>query len=64
MTSYQDLWDTIALVIALDSLHNNFDTTTASLLETGDKSVNEIQSILQSKKAKKLANALPEGQES
>lgn len=46
MTPHRDLWDIIAIVIALDSLHNNFDTTTASLLETRNKSINEIQSIL------------------
>ncbi len=52
MTPNRDLWDTIAIVIAFDSLHQDFDTTTASLLETGDKSIDEIQSILQSKEAK------------
>ena len=55
MTPGQDLWDTIAIVIALDSLHEDFDTTTASLLETGDKTIDEIQSILQSKEAKNLS---------
>lgn len=52
MTPGRDLWDTIAIVIALDSLHEDFDTTTASLLETGDKIIDQIQSILQSKEAK------------
>ncbi len=46
MTPGRDLWDTIAIVIALDSLHEDFDMTTASLLETGDKMIDEIQSIL------------------
>ena len=55
MTLGQDLWDTIAIVIALDSLHEDFDTTTASLLETGDKTIDQIQSILQSKEAKNLS---------
>ena len=55
MTPNRDLWDTIAIVIALDSLHQDFDTTTASLLETGDKTIDEIQSILQSKEAKNLS---------
>ena len=55
MTPGQDLWDTIAIVIALDSLHKDFDTTTASLLETGDKTIDQIQSILQSKEAKNLS---------
>ncbi len=55
MTLGRDLWDTIAIVIALDSLHSDFDTTTASLLETGDKTIDQIQSILQSKEAKNLS---------
>lgn len=45
MTPNNDLWDTIAIVIALDSLYNNFDTTIASLLETGNKSIDKTQSI-------------------
>ncbi len=55
MTPNRDLWDIIAIVIALDSLHKDFDTTTASLLETGDKTIDQIQSILQSKEAKNLS---------
>lgn len=55
MTPGRDLWDTIAIVIALDSLHEDFDTTIASLLETGDKTIDQIQSILQSKEAKNLS---------
>ncbi|MCJ1343694.1 hypothetical protein MMC31_001890, partial [Peltigera leucophlebia] len=38
--------------IALDTLHNDFDTTTASLLETGNKSFDEIFTIIQSKEEK------------
>lgn len=34
-----------------DLLHKDFDTTTTSILETGDKTINQISSILQSKKA-------------
>ncbi len=55
MTSGRDLWDTIAIVIALDTLHDGFDTTTASLLESGDKTIGQIQSILQSKEAKNIS---------
>ena len=55
MTPNQDFWDTIVIVIALDFLHQDFDITTASLLETGDKTINKIQSIIQSKKAKNLS---------
>ena len=39
ITLGQDLWNTIAIIIALDSLHEHFDTTTASLLEKGDKTI-------------------------
>lgn len=42
-------------MIALDSLHEDFDTTTASLLEAGDKTIDQIQSILQSKEAKNIS---------
>lgn len=47
-----DIWDIIAIVVALDSLHNNFETTTTSILEQGDKTIDEIQQILASVKAK------------
>ena len=52
MTEGRDLFDIIAIVIALDTLHNDFDTTTASMLETGGKSIDEIFTIIQSKEAK------------
>ena len=55
ITPGRDLWDMIAIVIALKSLHRDFDTTTASLLKTGNKSIDEIQSILQSQKAINLS---------
>ncbi len=55
MTPGRDLWDIIVIFITLDYLHEDFDTTTASLLETGDKMIDEIQSILQSKEAKNLS---------
>lgn len=44
----------IAIVIALNSLHKNFDTTTTSLLGLGNKTIDKIRSILQSKKAKNI----------
>lgn len=46
MTLNRDLWDTIAIVITLDLLHNNFDIITTSLLKTRDKLIDKIQSIL------------------
>lgn len=55
MTPNRDLWDTIAIAVALDTLHDDFYITTVSLLETGDKTIDEIQSILQSKEAKNIS---------
>lgn len=55
MTPGRDPWDTIAIVIALDTLHDDFDSTTASLLEAGDKSIDQIQSILQRREAKNIS---------
>lgn len=52
MTLGQDLWDTIAIIITLNLLHQDFNSTTASLLETSNKMIGQIESILQSKKAK------------
>lgn len=42
----QDLWDIVVIVIPLDSLYNNFNITTTSLLKTKNKIINQIQSIL------------------
>lgn len=55
MASNRDRWDKIAIVIALNSVQNKVDIMTASLLKTGDKSVDKIQNILQSKKAKNIS---------
>lgn len=55
MTPGRDLWDIIAIVIALDTLHDDFETTTTSLLESGDKTIDQIQSILQSREAKNIS---------
>ncbi len=55
MTSGRDLWYTRAIVIALDTLYDNFDRTTACLLESGDKTIDQINSILQSKEAKNIS---------
>lgn len=43
------------MVITLDLLHNNFDTITTSLLKSGDKTIDQIQSIFQLKKAKNIS---------
>lgn len=55
MTSDCNFWDIIAIVIALDILYNDFDIIITSLLQTSDKMINQIQSILQSKKAKNIS---------
>lgn len=55
MTPDQDFWDMIAIVIALDTLYDNFETIKTSLPESRDKTINQIQSILQLKKAKNIS---------
>ena len=52
MTPNRDIWDSIAIVVTVDSLHDNFETTTTSMLEQGDKTIDEIQQILTSAEAK------------
>lgn len=49
-----NLWNTIAIVIILNTLHNDFDITTTNLLKSGNKTIDQIQSILQSKKVKNI----------
>lgn len=44
----------LAIIIALESLHKNFNIITTSLLKIGNKTIHQIQSILLSKKAKNL----------
>ena len=38
----RDIWDSIAIVVKLDYLHNNFETTTTNMLERNDKTIDEI----------------------
>lgn len=47
-----DIWDSIAIVIALDSLYNDFSAITKSKLELRDKTIDKIQQILTSTEAK------------
>lgn len=42
MTLDRDIWVTIAIVIALDTLYNNFDMTTSSLQKIRDKTIDQI----------------------
>lgn len=55
ITPNRDIWDSIAIVVALGSLHDDFKTTTASMLERGDKTIDEIQQILASAEAKLIS---------
>lgn len=55
ITPGRDLWDIIMIVITLDFLYEDFNITTVSLLETRDKIIHQIQSILQSKEIKNLS---------
>lgn len=43
------------MVIALNTLHQNFNTIMVSFLKTKNKTIDKIQSILQSKKAKNIS---------
>lgn len=54
MTPSENLWNTIVIVIVLDCLHKDFNIRTTSLLKTNNKTIDQIQSILQLKKAKNL----------
>lgn len=58
MTVRRDSLNTIAIVTILDILHSDFEITTACILETGDKIIEEIQSIIQLKKVKFKAKQL------
>lgn len=52
ITPDRDIWDSIAIVVALGSLHDDFEATTASILKCGDKIIKEIQQILAPTEAK------------
>ena len=52
MIAGRNLFNTIAIITILNILHTNFEATIASMLETGDKTIEEIQSIIQSKEPK------------
>lgn len=46
MIEGRDPFEIIVIVIALDTLYNDFDTTTAGMLETENKSINKIFTII------------------
>lgn len=53
VTPNKDIWDSIAVVVATESLHKDFEYVTSGLLgQDGEKSIDEIQSILSSAEAK------------
>lgn len=52
ITPNRDIWDGISIAVTLDSLHNDFDIITESMLEWGDKSIDKMQQILASAEAK------------
>ena len=55
VTPNHNIYNSITIVIVFDSIYNNFESKTSSLLETGDKTIDEIQQILYSAKAKNLS---------
>ena len=55
MTEQRTIWGSITLVVALDSLHDNFEMTTTLLLHSGNKDLEEIQQIVTSTEAANLA---------
>lgn len=63
MTPGHNFGDIIAIVNPLNSLYKDFDTITASLLETEDKTIDQIWSILQLKEAKNLSKEATENTE-
>lgn len=42
LTSNRDIYDSIAIIIAFDFIHNNFNTKISNLLKIGDKTINKI----------------------
>ena len=55
VTEHQTIWDSITLVVALDSLHNNFEMTTVPFLHYGDKDLEKIQQVVTSIKTANMA---------
>ena len=51
VTEHRSIWDNIILIVALDSLHDDFELTIMPLLHFGDKDLEEIQQIVTSTKA-------------
>ena len=58
VTGQRTIWNSITLVVALDSLHNDFEMTIAPLLHSGDKDIEEIEQIITSTEAANLAKCV------
>lgn len=54
MTKQRTIWESITLVRAFNSLHNNFEMTIVPIFHFGNKDLKEIQQIITSTKAKNL----------
>lgn len=55
ITLDRNIWDSIIIVIVLNSLHDNFKAITTSILECNDRSIKEIQQILAFTKGKLIS---------
>ena len=55
VTEHRTIWDSITLVVALDSLYDDFEMTITPLLHSGNKDLEEIQEIVTSTKAANMA---------
>ena len=49
------IWESITLLVAFESLHNDLEMKTASLLHFGDKDLEKIQQIVTSTEAVNFA---------
>ena len=58
VTKQRTIWENIILIIALDSLHNNFEMTTAFPLYSDDKNLEDIQEIVKSSKVANLVKCI------
>lgn len=54
LTPNCNIYNSITIVIALDLILNNFEAKMSSLLKTGNKTIDKIQQIFYSAKAKNL----------
>lgn len=55
ITEYCTIWNSITLVVALNSLHDDFEITIVPLLHSGNKDLKKIQQIITSTKVANMA---------